>query len=579
MKNVFDNWQKDWTLMPYFFDENEIKKISNRLKNIKINTIAYCSYENRFGRSGGLGAVTAKILPYLKEVNQNSGTILITPFHSYIIDEKKLKSTGISFNVPFDQQLIKIDIKEYTFEYDDPRKGSLKEYYLKADGFFDAQNRSKDPYIFFEDDKEKNDEAIRENALFFCKAVPLAMKAIGFQENVIYHLQDWQTALISLTSKEAMLNGTLKSCATVETLHNAFDFFIPWQALAKISDKTRVIRISQHFHEGLTALQIGLQLVDAPITTVSENFARELTTDILQSQHFAPHLQSVFQKSGVVGINNGAFVDFPSEFSQLKNMTVNKLKTIKTKNRKMLLKILDEYYPSERFGGLTYQGRTITNLSDSIPILVMSGRLDYNQKGFDIFLQVIERFAEDEIKVILAPLPVKPSDLDFFREIVSTCKGNVTVFPIRMSQGYHELQIGSTFGFMPSIYEPYGAAIEYMVNGTVNIARKTGGLVDQIDDNQCGLLYREDSSFYSLENIKQFYELADNLMMRRSNKWVQSMVHALYEKIKEAIYLYQNHPNEYYRLIIMGFKKARSFDWSISAKRYLEVYKKVSRGF
>jgi glycogen synthase len=579
MKNISDIWKKDWTLMPYFFDENEIQEIADQIRNLKIETIAFCSYENRFGRSGGLGAVTAKILPYLKEVNQIAKTLLLTPFHSKIIDEKKLKSTGFTFDVPFDQQLFQIEILEYSFKYDDPRKGSLKEYYLKAESFFDAQNRLNDPYIFFENDKKRNDEAIRENALFFCKAVPLAMKALGFEENIIFHLQDWQTALISLTSKEALLNGTLKSCATVETLHNAFDFFISWQVLSKITDKTRVIKLSQHIPEGLTALQIGLQLVDAPITTVSENFAKELTNDILLTQHFAPHLQTIFQKSKVGGINNGAFVNFPPEFSQLDNMTLNKLKTIKTRNRKMLLKILDEYNPQERFGELTYRDETITNLPDSIPIFLMSGRLDYSQKGYDIFLRAIERFAHDEIKVVLTPLPVKAADLDFFREIVLKCQGNVTVFPIRMSQGYHELQIGSTFGFMPSIYEPFGAAIEYMVNGTVNIARKTGGLVDQIDDNQCGLLYREDSGFYNQENIEQFYDFADNIAKRSENQWVQRMVDALYEKMKEAIHLYQNHPNEYYRLIIMGFKKARSFDWSISAKKYFEVYEKVNQGF
>ncbi len=118
-----------------------------------------------------------------------------------------------------------------------------------------------------------------------------------------------------------------------------------------------------------------------------------------------------------------------------------------------------------------------------------------------------------------------------------------------------------------------------MVNGTVNIARQTGGLLDQIDDNRSGLLYQEDNAFYNLENINQFSGLADNVLMRRNNKWVQSMVKALYERLKEAIYLYQNHPNEYYRLIIMGFNKARGFDWSISAKRYFEVYEKAQQGF
>jgi glycogen synthase len=579
MKKLSKHWQKDWTLMPYVFNEQEIQHISKQVENLKIETIVYCSYENRFGKSGGLGAVTAKILPFLKEARVKSDAILITPFHSKIMDEKKLTATGITFEVLFVGRPINVEILEYSFEYHAPQKGTVKEFYLKADGFFNAQNPLNDPYVFFETDRARNDEAILENSLFFCQAVPLALKALSIEKNIVFHVQDWQMALIALTAKDAMANGTLQSCAIVQTMHNSFDSFVPWSSLSKILNENRIQKISQQFHDGLTAFQIGLQLVDAPITTVSDNFANEFTSDILQTEHFAPHLQTIFQKSGVVGVNNGAFIDPPAEFAQEKSITITKLKIIKSKNRKLLLKVLDEYHPPERFGNLTYQGGAITDLPDSIPILVMSGRLDYNQKGYDIFLQAIEPFAEDEIKVVLTPMPTKPSDLDFFRDVISRCNGNVTVFPIRMTQGFHELQIGCTFGLMPSIYEPFGAAIEYMVNGTVNIARKTGGLPDQIDDNQSGLLYREYSTFYSIENIKHFSDLADNVSMRRDNRWVQSMVAALHEKIKEAIYLYQNYPNEYYRLIIMGFKKAKKFDWAQSAKKYFEVYEYVTRGF
>lgn len=579
MKKKSKNWKKNWELMPHFFEEDEIQHISNKIKKLKVETVVYCSFENRFAKSGGLGAVTTKILPFLKEAREDCNAILITPFHSKIIDSNKLKSPGISVEVIFDGRPVKIEILEHTVEYNAPQKGTLKEYYLKAEGFFDAQNPLNDPYIFSQDDRERNDEAIRENALFFCHAVPFALNALGIKENVILHLQDWQMALTSLTSKEAMLNGTLKSCVTVQTMHNSFDTFIPWTSLAKILNENRIQKISQQFHDGLTAFQIGLQLVDAPITTVSENFAREFTSDILQTEHFAPHLQTIFRKSGVVGVNNGAFIDPPAEFSGEKNLTIQKLKTIKNKNRKLLLQVLDEYHPPERFGKLTFQGGSIMNLPDTIPILVMSGRLDYNQKGYDIFLQAIEPFAEDEIKVILTPMPTKPSDLDFFKDVVNRCHGNVTVFPIRMTRGFLELQIGSTLGLMPSIYEPFGAAIEYMVNGTVNIARQTGGLTDQIDDHQSGFLYRETNAFYNLENIKHFSNLTDNVFMRRENPWVQSMVDALHEKIKEAIYLYQNHPNEYYRLIIMGFKKAKKFDWAQSARKYFEVFDHVTRGF
>jgi len=579
MGGFLDHWKKDWTLLQYLFDKPEIEIIKTRLKNLKIETLVYCSFENRFARSGGLAAVTAKILPYLKAVNNIPTTILMTPLHSRIIDESRLKSTGIVLEVPFGRKRVKTEIFEYRCRYEVPQRVVIKEYFLKAEGFFRARNRLNDPYIFFENDVARNNDAIRENALFFCRAIPLAAQQLGLRKNIVFHLQEWQTAPVAVTAKLAMVNGILHSCATVQTMHNPFDSFLPWQSLRKIVGPKRVRSIAAHFEGGLTAYQLALQLVDAPITTVSENFAREFTTDILQTRHFAPHLQSIFKRTGVVGINNGLFSDFPPQFSDLKQLTIGQIRKLKTQTRHKLLKILADYQPPERFGELTYNGGTIQNLPDAVPIFVMSGRLDFNQKGFDIFLQAMERFAEDEIKVVLAPMPIKLGQLEFFRQTAARCRGNVTVFPIKMKQGYHELQIGATFGVMPSIYEPFGAAIEYMVNGTVNIARRTGGLVDQIDHRRCGLLYRENSAFYNLKNIKRFFDCRDDVAKRKDNQWAQSMVDGLYETLIDATDLYRNHPNEYYRLILMGFKKALSFDWSVSARKYFQIYEMVSQGF
>ena len=93
------------------------------------------------------------------------------------------------------------------------------------------------------------------------------------------------------------------------------------------------------------------------------------------------------------------FISFPSEFSEKKSYTMTELKKIKSEKRKSLLKILDEYFPKERFGELTYKGGTITKLPDEIPIIVMSGRLDFNQKGYDILLNALKKFATDEISI------------------------------------------------------------------------------------------------------------------------------------------------------------------------------------
>ncbi|MCP4150970.1 MAG: glycogen synthase [bacterium] len=579
MKLDLTGWEKNWGLMNAFFDVEEIKKIRKRIRNLEVKHVVFCSLESRFAKSGGLGAVTTKILPHLNRIRQ--GVILMTPFYPNIIDSEKLSPAGIEpFDVIYDGRPIEVELYKYTVTDNEAEGGIVEEYYIKASGFFGACNKINDPYRYYPDDSQSNDEAILENALFFCKAVPAAVYALGLRENIVFHLQDWQTAPIALTSKEAMLDGTLTSCGSVQTMHNLFDSWLSEESLAKITDNKKI-----HSHKafakqnGINAYQLGLQLVDAPLTTVSMNFADELTGDLLQTGHFAPHLQDIFKKSGVYGINNGLFIDFAPEFAGEKTaaLTLKEIKQIKLQKRKALLKILATYHPDERFGRLTYQSNSITRLPNKIPILVMSGRLDPLQKGFDVLLRALEAFKEDEVKVVLTPMAVRHSDLDYFHEVASRCSGNITVFPMRMEKGYNELQMGSTFGIMPSIYEPFGAAIEYMVSGTVTLARNTGGLADQILHRECGLLYKEECAFYTLENISDFSKSCDIVQIRKRNKWAQSMAERLYAVIKDAIKIYQNHPDTYYNFILKGLERAAIFTWEDAAKKYFEVYNKISK--
>lgn len=571
-----DKWTKDWALASRFFKANDIAKISEKLRNMKIKNTVFCSFENRFAKSGGLTAVTTNILPFLKEVNKIQNVILMSPFYPRIMDKSKLRSTDRFFSVPYNDQKIKVELLEFTWNYSKPVDGSLKEYYLKADGFFEADNRMHDPYIYSEDINSLNENAMKDSSVFFCKAVPVALNMLGIRENVVFHLQEWQTALISLTSKEALLDGLLESCGTVQTIHNSYDSFIPFELLSGITGSSAKQKISLIYGDGLTAYQIGLQLVDTPVTTVSEHFAAELTSDVLQTEYFAPHLQTIFRKGGVYGVNNGSFTELSADYADPENISAEYVRKTKLNKRKALLKILSAYKPKARFGDLTYKGKTLSNLPDNIPIIVMSGRYDPLQKGYDIFLRAIERFAEDEIKVIMTPLTFHPADLDYFFEVACKCKGNLTVFPMRIEEGYHELQAGATFGIMPSIYEPFGAAVEYMANGTLTIGRTTGGLIDQINGD-CGFLFKEDAVFYTLENIRAFVETGNIVQARKTNPWFQSMADNLYETLKKAIYMYQYNPDLYYSMIMNGFRKIKSFTWESSAEKYFQVYEKVSK--
>ncbi len=574
MRFTLDDWQKDWSLMGLFFNTNEISLIKDRLAALAIKHLFYCSFESRFARSGGLAAVAMNILPHLKQTNRIEQVALISPYYPNIMAKAPLQSTGKKFKIFFDSRFIEGEILQYVHDY---AKYDIKipEYFLKADGFFNARNPLNDPYQYTPDDTASNDELLRYNAMFYCKAVPAALKALGITKDILLHAQEWQTALLALTAKEAMVNDTLQSCAVVLTMHNPFDSFYSSETLKKMVDEPRKLRIDHMLAGGATAYQIGLPLLDGPITTVSEHFAEELVTQPLHTQHFAPHLQGIFMRNPVYGINNGPFVDFSADFPKREKHSIQEIAAVKTAKRKELLKVLDEYWPEARFGALDYRGKSITHLPDEIPIIVMSGRLDPVQKGYDLLLRALERFAKDEIKAVLTPMPVRMSDLDYFHEVASKCHGNVTIFPIRMEHGYQALQTGATFGIMPSIYEPFGAAIEYMVSGTAVIARATGGLINQIEHGKSGFLYQENPRFYDLAHIQDYFASGDIVQLRKRNGWVQDMAEALYQCLKSASEFYRGNPNGYYEMLQQGFVKAASFSWETSAALYGLVYGKI----
>lgn len=570
-----DEWNRDWSMMGLFFTAQETDMIRQRLHQMPVHQVFYCSFENRFAKSGGLAAVAVNILPYLKEINHIPAVSLISPYYPYIMAKAPLQTTGVTFRLFFDSRFVDVEILKYDADYQKPAMGQISEFFLKADGFFTARNPLNDPYLYVVGDPAANDEVLRYNAAFFCKAVPAALAALGIGQKVLLHAQEWQTSLLSLTAKEAMCNERVSCCAVVQTIHNPFDSYFSAENLKMMVDEPRKLRIDHMLNRGATAFQIALSLTDGPTSTVSDHFAREYTSDILQTEHFAPHLQGIFSRNGVFGVNNGPFIGFSSEFPKRGDHSLQEIREIKTKNRQALLEVLDTYNPDERFGQLTFENGSIRQLPDEVPIIVMSGRLDPVQKGYDTLLRALERIGRDEIKAIFTPMPVRASDLDYFHEVASKCRGNLTVFPIRMQYGYQALQSGATFGVMPSVYEPFGAAIEYLVNGTAVIARATGGLVNQVDQGESGFLFREDQRYYDLGHIRQFVDAAEVVQARKLNGWAQDMAESLYQTLKMAKEFYQQKPESYYEMVRIGFSKAEQFSWEASAALYGQIYNKT----
>ena len=107
-----------------------------------------------------------------------------------------------------------------------------------------------------------------------------------------------------------------------------------------------------------------------------------------------------------------------------------------------------------------------------------------------------------------------------------------------------QIYAGSDFFLIPSKFEPCGLiqmiAMRY---GTLPIARATGGLKDSIKDNVDGFLFEKYSS-YDLE-----------------------------KKLNQAINIWKKDKPRYKQMVKTAMNK--DFSWNVSAKKYIELYKKL----
>jgi len=414
-----------------------------------------------------------------------------------------------------------------------------------------------------------------------CKCVPIILESIKqqFPPYYIINLQDWETALVVETM--ASYNDLLPHKCVI-TIHNPYDLDLPDDP------------------EGRTILQYTLPKM-AGISTVSEQYAYELTNDILQSKCLASKLQSAFQLIKPIGISNGNFIELsisnkindPSEILFFKN-----------KNREIFTQLLfskEEIKPT--------WGKKIDLTKKDLPIFLLFGRDEPNQKGFDLaattIYRLLKRCGSKIGYFIFTPIPgiYGLNNLAYFEDLCAEFGDNVMVFSNRLSIGYSELQRAANYIIMPSYYEPFGAANEGYAAGCAVIARATGGLIQQViplnfsdlplevqnqvrkyHDNQLheptGFLYREHPSTDTVENW--YHLLNTNYNIRRS---IQEPVHRLnpvfwsmsteLEKVIEAASnLYYENKNLYCQLILNGIKLFKKFSWENSAYKYIkELYK------
>jgi glycogen synthase len=552
----------------------------------QINRIAFISYETPYAPCGGVAAVLGRLPAHLHRAT-GLPVAVITPFHYRISRtsnlEAELQLAG-RIKVRFDN--LSIPVKILQLESD----GTW--YFLQAeDRQFFAGRRH--PYDVGQDPEQIADN-LRRDALFFGAASAQSLSVIAPRADWILMMQDWEgaTAALALASSppRAGYRGFL-------TIHNSYD--------SRATDRDLLrFDINPDRCPGDTVLERALPLVAEPVFTVSDQFALDFTAELLQSEVMAPHLREELPPK-LVGVNNGPFADLavsPEILVEARQGDFTAIKDWKAAHRQKALEALDRVVPTPEkpvWGDLGKFER------DTAPWFILAGRDDTRQKGYDVAASAIAHFlAEGEqARFLFFPIPGDEGlpGLNFLKKLARRFPESILVLPFIFREGYFAALRGATFAIMPSLYEPFGMANEFYLQGAVGIGRATGGILQQIvplrsaasfswavqaragrwydaSARPTGFLYRERDDLPSaISDWEAINSAGYNLQGRRPDRveqrerlsLFQAMANELRLGIADAARLYRDQPDRYYRMLTDGIDYIRdNFSWERAAHAY-----------
>ena len=549
--------------------------------------IAFVSYETPFAPCGGIAAVMGRLPARVQAVSRVE-TIVVTPFHHRI---EKMASLGRSHEGSFGVAIADRTVVVHVYRHDD----KIPYYFLLPEDrrYFAGQRH---PYDVGTDD-------LLRDALFFGAAIPASLHVIDPGKRWTLLLQDWEAATAVLATADSP--GRPRAFVT---LHNSYDCPVS-------GDQLWSAGINPDGCPGGTILQRALPLTELPVFTVSEQFAHDLTEDVLQTQVLAPQLQLTL-KPRLVGIDNGPFVDSAIEPKMLAEAEAGNFAALaqwKAGHRQSFLAALKKLKPREH---APLWGDVSKFAPGDAPWFVMAGRDDPRQKGYDVFARAAEMFLEDEghadeahagkdrARFLFFPIPGDEGlgGLGFLRVLAERFPDSVLVFPFLFREGFTGALRGATYGVMPSLYEPFGMANEFYLNGTVGIGRATGGIIQQIvplhsissfgsqveqrvarwhaaGTPPTGFLFHEQDGLPSevddwrainAANYDRSGAGLDRVQERIQYSLFQSMAAELNHALQDAANVFRDQPQVYYRLLTAGIAHiGKNFSWNRAALDYV----------
>lgn len=606
-----------------------------------VKALAFVAYETPLFPCGGITAVIRR-LPHAVQQLSGCPTLIITPFHISPHGNNKTPAAPTvavdTVLVPYHGGCVPVTVRRLD--------GEVPTYLLEAGAIQPAEPSlppgtnpppaaslpaaagpppSESP--FFAGERHPYDcdgKALLRDALFFGAAVAQTLAVIerdlrnrvaadpdtAFQWRLV--LQDWETATAAL----AVASAQLPNVRVHLTLHNSYDAFAPDGDWIDPAGRLAVpglarVGIDPARCPGNTILDRAFARVEWPVYTVSEQFAVEFTSDVLQRDVLAPQLQGVLSWRPLLGVDNGLFKSLavPADLvQQAAGGAYAGLAQWKADNRGRALAALAAHTPTAK--APVWGDKDRFRRGDA-PWLVMAGRDDPRQKGFDVAAAAIADYLEaaprqpDRAQFLFFPIPGDENllGLQFLKQLAERFPEDVLVFPFLWSAGFAAALRAAAFGLMPSLYEPFGMANEfYLDGGCVGIGRATGGNLEQIVPlraaGSCsaavrvraaryhalsapptGLLFRErddlpttGGDWHGINGAG--YDKAggepSRVTERRRYALYNAMAQELRVAIEDGIRVVTQEPELYYRMLAEGIAHLqRTFSWHRAAQEYV----------
>ncbi|MBR5248029.1 MAG: glycogen synthase GlgA [Lachnospiraceae bacterium] len=394
----------------------------------------------------------------------------------------------------------------------------IKYYFIDNEGFFGGVK----PY---------SDNALYEieKYAFFSKAALSVLQTIDFRPDVI-HCHDWQTGLIPVYLNERFQdNDFYRGIKTVMTIHN-----LKFQGRWNVPDVQSITGLPAHYftddkleaYHDANLLKGGLVFADT-ITTVSNTYAEEIKTPFYgEGLDGLLRARSNDLRGIVNGIDYDAFNPETDPFIVQQYNAMNFRKE-KLKNKRAL---------QEELGLRRDENKMMIGLVSRLT----------DQKGLDLIAHVMDELCQDDIQLVVLGTGEERYE-NCFRHYDWKYADKVSANIYYSDALSHKVYAACDAFLMPSLFEPCGLSqLMSLRYGTLPIVRETGGLKDTVQPyNE----YEGTGTGFSFSNYN---------------------AHEMLGTIRYAEQIYYDRKREWNRIVDRAM--AADFSWSVSAKKYQEMY-------